>query len=91
MLWSAVVSRWGGPKNVVALGAEDAVTRRQCSCPYIWLTIAASSMLETSNDFTQSLNLAFFSHMESLANQDLYLELSSFVLRRKLDCPVEVN
>lgn len=41
---------------------------RGCFCPRIWLTIATSLMLEMSNDFTQTLHLAFFSYLKSLAD-----------------------
>lgn len=70
--WS-VVLHWAGQKC-------DCVQRmlwRQYFCPCGCLRIAASSMLEMSNDFTQSLHLTFFSHLESRASQDLLLGLVS--------------
>lgn len=48
---------------------------RRYFCPCGCLRIAASSMLEMSNDFTQSLHLTFFSQLESRASQALLLGL----------------
>lgn len=64
----------GWAKNDVTLGAQDAVTRLKCFCPCIWLQVEASPMLK---DSPHSLHLGYFSHLESLANQALYLRLSS--------------